>query len=93
MFEINTLLKKELDWENKVEEEFNKRLLSEIKKLTFISLNISEVDTNCISYEMVYHFGKEIGRDVDLICFDKSQSLEEKLEQAYNEFKNFLERE
>ena len=24
MFEINTLLKKELDWENKVEEEFQK---------------------------------------------------------------------
>lgn len=92
MFDTNKLLKQELDWENKVEEEFTKRLLNEIKKLTFISLNISEVDTNCISYEMVYHFSKEVGRDVDLIYFEKNQSLEEKLEQAYNEFKNFLER-
>ena len=93
MFDTNKLLKKELDWENKVEEEFTKRLLSEIKKLTFISLNFNEIDTNCISYEMVYRFGKEVGRDVDLIYFEKNQSLEEKLEQAYNEFKNFLERE
>lgn len=93
MFDTNKLLKKELDWENKVEEEFTKRLLSEIKKLTFISLNFNEIDANCISYEMVYRFDKEVGRDVDLIYFEKNQSLEEKLEQAYNEFKNFLERE
>ena len=88
MFELKEITKIEIDWE-KVEDKFEKLLLDEVEKLTYVSVEIS-ADESLVFCDLVYKLNREIGKETLVIVVEDKTDLIEKVEYIYSKIKKWL---
>lgn len=88
MFELNEITTIQMDWA-KVEAKFEKLLVEEIEKLTYISIEITE-SKSLIFCDLTYVLNKKIGKETVLVDAEIKTDLIEKVEYTYSEIKKCL---